>query len=96
MVGYVDDDGTLGLYRVSSGVGVAGGKGVGGIGAGGGTGVGGNKEEEGLVRLYDEHEDSAYCVSWAAFTPWIFASVSYNGNLIVNEIPSALKVRILY
>jgi hypothetical protein len=42
------------------------------------------KDEEGLVKLYDDHDDSVYHISWASFTPWIFASVSYNGNLYIN------------
>ena len=49
-----------------------------------------------LVKLYDDHEDSAYHVAWSHSTPWFFASASYNAtNFVVNVVPDAEKFRIL-
>jgi WD40 repeat protein len=52
--------------------------------------------EDTLVRLYDEHEDSVFKVAWSAFSPWVFASATYNASsLVVNIVPSVEKYRIL-
>ena len=74
------DDGTVGLSRVMS---VASGPSSDLTGSLGGT------NEDCLVKLYDEHEDSVYHVCWAQHSPWIFGSVSYGAaNLVVNVVPS--------
>ncbi|RKP02562.1 hypothetical protein CXG81DRAFT_24774 [Caulochytrium protostelioides] len=50
---------------------------------------------DGTVAVCDEHEDSAYAVAWSAGDPWVYASVSYNGRVIVNTVPAERKYQIL-
>ncbi|CAJ1332823.1 unnamed protein product [Effrenium voratum] len=50
---------------------------------------------DGLVRKYEEHEDSCYSCCWSASDAWVFASVSFDGKLVVNRIPGEEKYRIL-
>lgn len=48
------------------------------------------------MKLYDEHEDSVFQVAWSAFSPWVFASVTYNSSsLVVNIVANVEKYRIL-
>ena len=51
--------------------------------------------EDGKISSYDDHEDSVYCAEWSATDPWIFASLSYDGRLVVNYVPRNIKFRIL-
>ena len=53
------------------------------------------REEDTLIKSYDEHEDSVYSVTWSAASAWIFASVSYRGNVIINIVPNEEKYKIL-
>lgn len=47
------------------------------------------QNDDTLVKLYDEHEDSVFSVKWTSFSPWIFASLSYSAaNIVVNFVPS--------
>lgn len=50
---------------------------------------------DGLVKRFEEHEDSCYSCCWSAADPWVFASVSYDGKLVVNRVPSEERYRIL-
>ena len=54
-----------------------------------------NKDEDGIVKLYDEHEDSINSIAWSNATAWVFASVCINSNIIVNLVPIAEKYKIL-
>lgn len=55
-----------------------------------------NEIEDAVVKLYDEHEDSVYWVLWSSFSPWVFASLTYNASsLVINLVPSVEKYRIL-
>lgn len=51
--------------------------------------------EDGKIRTFDDHEDSVYCAEWSATDPWIFASLSYDGRLVINNVPRNIKFRIL-
>lgn len=51
--------------------------------------------QNGVIATYEEHEDSVYAVEWSSSDPWLFASLSYDGRLIVNRVPKAVKYRIL-
>lgn len=44
-----------------------------------------------LVKSYDEHEHSVYSVAWGSNvgSPYIFASLSYDGRVVVNQVPEA-------
>ena len=48
-----------------------------------------------VVSTYEEHEDSVYAAEWSTADPWLFASLSYDGRLVINRVPRALKYRIL-
>jgi len=50
---------------------------------------------DGLIKRYEEHEDSIYSCCWSAMDAWVFASVSYDGKLVVNRVPGEEKYRIL-
>jgi len=47
-----------------------------------------------LIKTYEEHEDSVYSISWAT-SAWIFASLSYEGRLVVNRVPNEVSDAIL-
>ncbi|TRZ02665.1 hypothetical protein DNTS_024400 [Danionella cerebrum] len=51
--------------------------------------------QDSIIASYEEHEDSVYAVEWSAADPWLFASLSYDGRLVINRVPRALKYRIL-
>ncbi|XDV42610.1 hypothetical protein PO909_011240 [Leuciscus waleckii] len=51
--------------------------------------------QDSIISTYEEHEDSVYAVEWSAADPWLFASLSYDGRLVINRVPRALKYRIL-
>lgn len=43
--------------------------------------------EDGLIKAYDEHQDSVYACSWSLTDAWVFASLSYDGKLVVRTVP---------
>jgi len=51
--------------------------------------------EDGVIAHFDEHEDSVYSVVWSSADPWVFASLSYDGRLVINRVPRAEKYKIL-
>jgi len=53
------------------------------------------KEEDLLVKCYEEQEDSAYSCAWSAGSAWIFASISYRASVVVSMVPPAEKYKIL-
>lgn len=53
------------------------------------------KEEDYIVKLYDEHEDSVYSLCWSNASAWILASIGFSGHLIINSVPTAEKYKIL-
>ena len=48
-----------------------------------------------LVSKFEEHEESVYAVAWSASEAWTFASLSYDGRMVVNHVPSTEKYKIL-
>ncbi|KAI4466508.1 wd-repeat protein [Holotrichia oblita] len=42
-----------------------------------------------------EHEDSVYCAEWSPAEPWIFASLSYDGRLLISRVKRSLKYQIM-
>ena len=50
---------------------------------------------DGVIRRFDEHEDSVYGLAWSICDAWVFASLSYDGRFVVNHVPSAEKYKIL-
>eukprot|EP00752_Nemacystus_decipiens_P016171 g14464.t1 len=47
------------------------------------------------VRTFDEHEDSVYSLAWSASDAWVLASLSYDGLVVLNHVPSTEKYKIL-
>jgi EARP and GARP complex-interacting protein 1 len=50
---------------------------------------------DGLVARFDDHEESVYAVEWSNADPWIFASLSYDGRVVVNVVPTDYKYKII-
>jgi WD40 repeat protein len=48
-----------------------------------------------LIKVYEDHEDSVYTCEWSSADPWIFASLSYDGRLVINKVPKEEKYNIL-
>jgi len=42
-----------------------------------------------------EHEDSVYCAEWSPSEPWVFASLSYDGRLLISRVKRSLKYQIM-
>lgn len=36
-----------------------------------------------------------YGLAWSSVDPWLFASMSYDGRLMVNRVPKNVKYKIL-
>ena len=51
--------------------------------------------EDGLVAVWTEHEESVYTAEWSAADPWAFASLSYDGRLVIGQVPQSVKFNIL-
>jgi len=51
--------------------------------------------QDGVIKTYDDHEDSVYAAEWSCADPWTFASLSYDGRLVINQVPRSVKFRIL-
>lgn len=47
------------------------------------------------VRSVDSHEDAVYSVVWSAADAWIHCSLSFDGRVILNHVPSTEKYKIL-
>ena len=51
--------------------------------------------EDKLLRNYDEYEDSVTEMVWSQSSPWTFASLSYNGHMIINTVPPEEQYKLL-
>lgn len=49
-----------------------------------------------VVSCFEEHEDSVYCAEWSSSDPWVFASLSFDGRLVINKVPKTEKFNILF
>ena len=47
------------------------------------------------VLTMDQHEDSVYGLAWSPADAWIYASLSYDGRVLLNHVPSTEKYKIL-
>jgi len=52
-------------------------------------------QSDGLVSVFDQHEDSVYSCAWSPADPWVFLSLSYDGRAVVNNVPRDEKYKIL-
>ncbi|RMX70454.1 hypothetical protein DD238_000437 [Peronospora effusa] len=58
--------------------------------------AGGTTVMDTLIRRFEDHEDAVYAARWATGgDTWMFASVSYDGRLAINHVPSTEKYKIL-
>jgi EARP and GARP complex-interacting protein 1 len=57
--------------------------------------VGGSVGGDKLISTYSDHEDSIYSGCWSAYDAWVFATCSYDGRVVVNQVPPAEKYKIL-
>lgn len=48
------------------------------------------KQSYRLLNSYTDYEDSVYGLAWSSREPWIFASLSYDGRVVVESIKSHL------
>jgi len=53
------------------------------------------KLPEGEIVKSIRHDDSVYCATWASHNPWVFASVSYKGQVNICQLPSQVVDSIL-
>lgn len=49
-----------------------------------------------VIAEFEEHEDSVYCAEWSTADPWTFASLSYDGRVVINKVPKSEKMNILF
>ena len=52
-------------------------------------------EADGLVKAFEDHEQSVFAAAWSAADAWIFASLSLDGKAVINHVPPAEKYKIL-
>ena len=50
---------------------------------------------DGLVKSFEDHEQSVFAAAWSAADAWIFASLSLDGKAVINHVPPAEKYKIL-
>ncbi|CAM9925069.1 unnamed protein product [Choristocarpus tenellus] len=47
------------------------------------------------VRTFNEHEESVNSVAWSTCDAWVLASLSFDGRVVLNHVPSSEKYKIL-
>ena len=47
------------------------------------------------IRVHEEHDDTIVSLAWSAHNAWVYASLSYPGKVVVLQVPSAEKYRVL-
>ena len=52
-------------------------------------------QKDEVIQRYEEHEDSVYAAVWSTADAWVFASLSYDGRLVINHVPDQEKFAIL-
>ncbi|KAJ2158155.1 Protein tssc1 [Coemansia sp. RSA 552] len=55
----------------------------------------GSSQTDGLVARFDDHETSVYSAQWSAKDPWVFASLSFDGRVVINSVPQEERFKIL-
>jgi len=48
-----------------------------------------------VVQKYQQYEDSVYGVAWSSKNPWLFATLSYDGQMLLHLVPKAEKYKLL-
>lgn len=50
---------------------------------------------DGLLQMFEQHEDSIYCCEWSTVDPFTFASLSFDGRIIISQVPKQYKYQFL-
>ncbi|XP_050214677.1 WD repeat-containing protein DWA2-like [Mercurialis annua] len=50
-----------------------------------------SKQVDPLLNTYSDYEDSVYSLAWSSREPWIFASLSYDGRVVVESVKPFLS-----
>lgn len=51
---------------------------------------------DGIIKIYDEHEESVYAAEWSTAVSCVFASISYDGRFVVNRIPRSERFKVYF
>lgn len=51
--------------------------------------------EDGVILKLEEHDDAVYGCEWSQANPWLFASLSHDGRIVINQVPKSVKYDIL-
>lgn len=54
-----------------------------------------NTLQDGLLKSFEELDDSVYGAEWSLGDPWIFCAISYAGRIIVATVPQDIRYKIL-
>ena len=54
---------------------------------------GGNAPDVRVTKM--EMREAIYDVAWSAADPWLFVTLGYDGNVVLNHVPSKEKYKIL-
>jgi hypothetical protein len=49
------------------------------------------REEEPLLNSYTDYEDSIYGIAWSSHDPSLFASLSYDGRVVLESVKPYLQ-----
>ncbi|KAM0883282.1 hypothetical protein ACQ4PT_031709 [Festuca glaucescens] len=52
-----------------------------------------NSQEEPLLNSYTDYEDSIYGIAWSSHDPSLFASLSYDGRVVLESIKPYLQIK---
>mmetsp|Transcript_24846 Transcript_24846/g.42058 ORF Transcript_24846/g.42058 Transcript_24846/m.42058 type:complete len:415 (-) Transcript_24846:93-1337(-) len=47
------------------------------------------------IKSVDQHEDCVYSLAWSPAEAWMYCSLSYEGRVVLNHVPSTEKYKIL-
>lgn len=47
------------------------------------------------IKSVDQHEDCVYSIAWSPAEAWMYCSLSYEGRVVLNHVPSTEKYKIL-
>ncbi|GMR53530.1 hypothetical protein PMAYCL1PPCAC_23725, partial [Pristionchus mayeri] len=50
---------------------------------------------DGLLERIDEHEDTIYACSWSTADPWTFASLSFDGKILISHVKREHKYALM-
>ncbi|CAD5116264.1 unnamed protein product [Dimorphilus gyrociliatus] len=51
---------------------------------------------DGVIKIFDEHEESVYAAEWSSAVSCIFASISYDGRVVINRIPRSERFKVYF